>query len=121
LVAGALVFGGGPLDPLIDIGRLFVNSGEYPTRIGFEHVLGLGIANPINDVTGNLLNVQVGTGFHFSRQYDLTGGDERLTGNFRITDSEVKRYGMIGSSILRIVFSAAKVVKIAVGNRAPRY
>ena len=59
---------------LVDIRRLFMYGREYTTRVGFEHIITLGIAYSPNHITSDLLYIEISFGFHFSGKDHLSGG-----------------------------------------------
>src|SRR5660397_135333 len=75
LVPGTLVHRvqfGSTVNTTVDVGRLLVDGRKHTAGISFEHVLAFGIAYAVDDFTGNILQVHVGTGFYFAGQNYLT-------------------------------------------------
>ena len=67
---------------MVDVGRLLVDGAEYAARVGFEHVLGLGVADAANHITGDLCRIDVGARLDFTRQHHLTSGYKGFAGYF---------------------------------------
>src|SRR5690606_3609141 len=59
LVSGALLFGSSPVDSLVYVWRLLMNSRKYPARIAFKHIFALGVTNFVDYISGNLLDVEI--------------------------------------------------------------
>jgi hypothetical protein len=59
--------------------------------VRLEHVLALGVADAFDNITGDLLHVQIGFAFHLTGQHHLPGGHQRFAGYFafRIECEEV--------------------------------
>ena len=84
LVASALLFFRSAVYPLVNVGRLLVDGAEYAARVGFKHVLRLGVANAANHIASDFTRVDVGARLDFTRQHHLTSGNKGFAGNFRI-------------------------------------
>ena len=82
LVARSLVFANLTIHTSIDVCTLFVNGREDSTRISFEHVLCLGVADAVDHFACNALEVYVGLCLDFASQDYLASGNKCLASNF---------------------------------------
>ena len=81
LVAGTLLFGGSALNTLVDVWTLLVNGAEHTTAGGIKHVFTLRVANAVDRIPRNLLDVEVSLTLHLTGEDDLTSGHQCLTRN----------------------------------------
>ena len=75
LVASTLVHGVFALHATIDIGTLFVDSREHAARVAFEHIFALRIANLIDYLACDELEINICTCLHFTSDDYLPSGN----------------------------------------------
>ena len=80
MVAGTLLLGFLAVYATIDVGTLLVNGSEDAAGVAIKLVFRLGVANALDGVAGNGLQVDIGFGMHLAHDYYLSGGDECLDG-----------------------------------------
>ena len=78
LVAGTLLFAVLTVHTTVDVTALFVNSREHTTGIALEHVLALGVADAVDHLAGNALQVHISLCLYFTSQHHLACGNKRL-------------------------------------------
>ena len=83
LVAGSLIHRVLALHAAVDVRTLFVDGTEHAAGVALEHVFALGVADAVDDLTGDALEVNVCFGLDFARHHDLSGGDEGFARHFR--------------------------------------
>ncbi len=96
LVAGPLVFFILAIHSAVDVVTLFVKGGKDAAAAGVELVLGLGVADAVDDVSRCLLDVNISFRADFSADYHKACGDECLAGNLavRVLDQELVEYSV---------------------------
>ena len=57
---------------------------EYAATVPVEHVFAFRVTDAIDDVTGDLLHVDIGFSFDFSRDDGLSRGHQCFAGNFGV-------------------------------------
>jgi hypothetical protein len=84
LVTGALLCFVFAFDAAVDVGALFVESGEDAAGVSVKFEFAAVIAYVVDNATGNVLQVYVSLAFDFAGEYDLSGGDESFASDFRL-------------------------------------
>ena len=64
----------------VDVSTLLVNGRENATRVAVELVFRLGVADTLDGVAGNGLQVDIGFGMYLAHDDHLAGGDKGLDG-----------------------------------------
>ena len=78
LVAGALLFFLGTAYATVDVVALLVYGCEHATRVAVKLILRLVVANLVDGLAGDILQVDVHTRAHLAHDYYLTGCYKRL-------------------------------------------
>ncbi len=84
LVAGALVIGVFARDAAVDVGALLMDGGEDAAAVAVELILRLGVADAVDGVACDGLQVDVHRRAHLTHDDHLSGGVEGLDGAVRI-------------------------------------
>ena len=84
LVASTLLVLVAVVDTTIDVGTLLMDGTEDTTRVAVELVLRLRIADALDGVAGNGLQVDIYIAAHLTHDDYLTCGDKRLDGTARL-------------------------------------
>ena len=78
LIASSLVLIFLTIHATVDVGTLLVDGSENATGVAVKLVLGLGIANLLDSIAGDGLQVDIDIAAHFTHDDHLTCGDKRL-------------------------------------------
>ena len=80
LIAGALLVLIAVIDSTIDVGTLLVDGAEDTARVAVELVFSLRIADALDGVAGDGLQVDIHLAAHLTHNHYLPCGDKRLDG-----------------------------------------
>ncbi|MNB99950.1 hypothetical protein D3C75_472580 [compost metagenome] len=108
LVARTLFQRIGTVNALVDVRGLFANGAQYGARVGIKAHIRMHIADFTHGVTGDLFDINPGTGGDFTANHDHAGFDIGFTGyaRFRILleDRIQHRIGDLVSNFIRMSF-----------------